>query len=117
VPNPLCHFELMSNDPERARAFYGTVFDWEFDDQAMAGYTLINAGAEPSGGMMAKPAGAPHAALNVYFLVEDVPATLEKVEAAGGSVLVPRTEIPNVGTFAMIADPEGVVIGLLKPAS
>lgn len=114
MPNPLCHFELMTNDPEKCKAFYGKVFDWAFDESSMPGYTLIDAGAEPSGGVFKKPDEAPGVAMNVYFQVEDVDATLAKVKENGGSVIVPRTEIPNVGEFAMISDPEGIVTGLFK---
>ena len=47
MANPLCHFEVMTSDPERAKAFYGSVLAWRFDDQSMPGYTLVNTGAEP----------------------------------------------------------------------
>jgi len=114
MPNSLCHFEFMSNQPEESKAFYGAVFDWKFDDASMPGYTLIDPGAEPGGGLFKKPTDAPGPALNVYFQVEDLDATIAKATQNGGMVIVPKTEIPNVGWFAMFADPEGIVIGLLK---
>ncbi|HNQ24248.1 MAG TPA: VOC family protein [Phycisphaerae bacterium] len=116
MANPLCHFELMTGDMAACKAFYGGLFDWQFDDRSMPGYTLINAGVEPTGGMMAKPPQAPGSCLSVYFLVDDIDATLAKASALGGSVIVPRTPIPGTGAFAMIADPEGIVFGILKPA-
>lgn len=115
MPNPLCHFELMTNDPQKCKEFYGTVFDWKFDDASMAGYTLINAGAEPTGGLFPKPAEAPGVCLTAYFHVEDVEATLAKAAELGATVLVGKTAIPNVGHFAIIADPEGITIGLMQP--
>ena len=115
MANALSHFEVMTNDPKKCKAFYGAVFDWTFDDDSMPGYSLINTGAEPSGGVMARPADAPAPALHVYFQVENISNTLRKATNAGGSVIVPSTDIPNVGTFAMIADPEGIVFGILKP--
>ena len=114
MPNPLCHFELMTNDLQKCKAFYGQVFDWQFDDSSMPGYTLINAGAEPSGGVFPKPPEAPCPCLNVYFQVNDVDATLAKATEHGGSVIVPKSPIPNVGEFAIFADPEGVVVGVFK---
>ncbi len=111
---PLCHFELMSDNPEKCKAFYASVFGWEFDDTSMPGYTMVNPGKEPGGGLMQRPPQAPHPALNVYFMVQDIPATLAKVQKAGGQVIVPQTPIPNVGAFAMFADPEGIVIGVFK---
>ncbi len=115
MPSPLCHFELMTDDPDRAQKFYGAVFGWSFDNESMPGYALINAGAEPSGGMMKRPAQAPSAAFHTYFQVENVSVALHKATSNGGRVVLPATDIPHVGTMAMVADPDGVVIGLLKP--
>lgn len=116
MPNPLCHFELMSSDPEKCKAFYGAVFDWQFDDQSMPGYTLVNAGTEPTGAVFQKPDAAPGPCINVYFQVSDIEEVLTKVTEQRGKILVPKTEIPNVGHFAMFTDPEGVVIGIMQPA-
>lgn len=115
MPNQLCHFELMTNDPERCKAFYGTVFDWQFEDESMPGYTLVNTGGEPSGGIFPKPADAPGVCVNVYFHVDDIDRTIEKVTDNGGTVIVQKTAIPNVGHFAMISDPEGIVFGIMQP--
>jgi len=114
MPNPLCHFEFMTGDPQACQAFYHKVFDWQFDDTSMPGYTLIKPGIEPNGGMMKKPDQNLAACLHVYFQVTDLNETLSRTEDAGGKVIVPRTTIPHVGVYAMIADPEGVVIGLLE---
>lgn len=105
----------MTNDPEKCKAFYGAVFDWQFDDQSMPGYTLVNAGAEPSGGIFPKPPDAPGVCLNAYFNVEDIETVLGKATKNGGKVLVPKTAIPGVGFFAMFSDPEGIPIGIMQP--
>jgi len=117
MPNALCHFELMTKDPLKCKAFYGAVFDWQFDDESMPGYTLVNTGAEPTGGIFLKPSDAPDVCLNVYFQVADIDATLTNAANHGATVLVPKTAIPNVGHFAMISDPEGIGIGLMQPSS
>lgn len=111
---PLCHFELMSNDPARCKRFYGDLFGWEFDDTSMPEYTMINTGSEPGGGLMQRPEQAPCPALNVYFMVEDIDATLTKAGVAGAQVCVPKTPIPGTGWFAMILDPEGIPVGLFQ---
>ncbi len=116
MPNPLCHFELMTNDPQKCKDFYGKIFDWQFDDQSMPGYTLINAGAEPTGGIFPKPPEAPVVCANLYFSVDDIEALVAKVTELGGSIIVPKTPIPGVGYFAMFADPEGIVVGVMQPA-
>ncbi len=115
MANPLCHFELMTSDPEEAKAFYGRVFDWKFDDQEMPGYTLVNTGQEPSGAIFAKPDDAPGVCTNIYFQVSNIDLTLKKVNDNGGKTLVPKTAIPNVGHFAMFTDPAGLVIGIMQP--
>ena len=115
MANPLCHFELMVNDTKKAQAFYGAIFDWDFDTDSMPGYTLINAGTEPTGAMFKKPDAAPGVCANIYFQVPDIDATLKRVGEGGGKVLVPKTEIPNVGHFAMFTDPEGISVGIMQP--
>jgi predicted enzyme related to lactoylglutathione lyase len=115
VSNHLCHFEIMTRDPEKARAFYGSLFDWTFDDRTMPGYTLIHAGADPTGGLFKSPPEANGSCLNVYIQVRDIDATLKKVRELGGRVLVEKTAIPNTGHFAMFIDPEGITIGIMQP--
>ncbi len=111
---PLCHFEFMTDDPEKCKAFYRNVFDWQFDDSSMPGYTLIKPDKEPHGGLMQRPTEAPKAMLSVYFQVDDIETILAKVAQGGGQVLVPKTEIPNVGFYAMFADPEGIPVGVFE---
>ena len=116
MASPLCHFEFLSDDPEKSRRFYSTVFGWKYDDSSMPGYTLIDTGSEPGGGLMKRPEQAPGVVLNVYFLVDDMRKTLDTIKASGGMVLVDQTEIPNVGWWAFAADPEGIPFGIYKSA-
>lgn len=107
----------MTADPAKCKAFYGAVFDWEFDEEAMPGYTLVNTGEDPTGAVFAKPPEAPGACMNIYFQTADLDATLAKVTNNGGKVIVPKTEVPGgIGYFAMFTDPEGIAIGLMQPA-
>lgn len=113
--NPLCHFELMVSDLEKAKAFYSTVFDWSYENwDGPIEYTTIKTGREPGGGMMRKPDEAPHPALSSYFLVDDVDATLDKARSAGATVIVQKMEIPELGWHAMFVDPDGIPIGIFQ---
>jgi predicted enzyme related to lactoylglutathione lyase len=112
--NPIVHFELMVGDPAKAKAFYSSIFDWEWDESSFPGYTAIKTGTEPGGGMMAKPEMAPMCALNTYFGVEDVEATLAKAIAAGATVIAPKTPIPGIGHWAMFADPDGIPVAVFQ---
>lgn len=113
MANSLIHWELMVNDVAKARAFYARVFDWRFDDTSFPGYTVIDAGASPGGGLMTRPPGSPTTGLNTYFLVADIDRTLRDAVEAGGTVIVKRTEIPP-GWFAMFLDPDRIPIGILQ---
>jgi len=115
MSSPLCHFELMVADAAKARAFYGQVFGWSFDNDTMPGYTLVDTGQEPTGAIFKSPEGAGGVCANVYFKVADINATLEKAKKSGAKVLVPRTEIPGVGHFALFADPDGIPVGIMQP--
>lgn len=110
--SPLCYFEYMTDDVERCKQFYGSVLGWEFDEQSMPGYTQIKAGRAPGGGMMKRPDEVPAPCMYAYFMVDDIPATLEKVRAAGGAVHHDKTEIPGIGWYAIAADPDGIPFGL-----
>ena len=113
--NPVWHFEIMATEPERAKAFYGKVFDWEFETwPGPMEYVNIKTGKAPEGGLMKKPEQAPMPALNVYFLVDSVDETLAKAEGAGGRVVVPKMEIPTIGFHACFLDPDGICICLFE---
>lgn len=113
MPNPIVHWEFMVEDVAKATAFYRRVFDWTFTP-AGPEYTLIGTGAEPGGGLMARPPGAPMSALNTYFRVDDLDRTLRAAVEAGATVIVPRMEVPGVGWFAMFVDPERIPVGVMQ---
>jgi predicted enzyme related to lactoylglutathione lyase len=115
MSNHLCHFEFMVSDSGKAKEFYGKVFDWSFKtDESMGGYTMIDAGKEPGGGMMNKPDTAPHYALSVYFWVDSIDETMAKVTEAGGQVIVQKMEIPGMGWWGLFADPDGIPVGIYE---
>ncbi len=114
--NPVTWFEIHTADPDKAKAFYGEVFGWRFED-SMPGYSMIGLGdGAPIGGGIAHSDGAyPNDAI---FLVQvpDVAATLTKIVDAGGSIVADAQTVPDVGlTFAYAANPDGSVFGLWCP--
>jgi predicted enzyme related to lactoylglutathione lyase len=115
--NPLVHFEFMVSDVEKAKAFYGKIFDWKFETDQSMNYVMIDTGSEPGGGMMKKPDQTPQFALTEYFLVDDIDETLAKVEEAGGKKGIPRMEIPNMGWWAMFLDPDGIPVMIYQSKS
>jgi len=113
MPHPVVHFEIGCKDKETTSAFYQQVFGWVVDG-AMG---LINTGSTAGiAGHIASLGHEPHQFTHFYIETDDVKASLDKVEAAGGKAVVPPVEIPN-GTFAWFADVEGNTVGLWKPKS
>jgi uncharacterized protein len=112
--NTIVHFEFMSSNPQRSREFYSKIFNWNYKDMGMGGYQMIETGGAPDGGLMEKPAEAPAASLNVYFHVDSIEETLKKVEAAGGRVINQKTEIPQMGWWAMFLDADGICVGIYE---
>ena len=114
-------YELMTGDVGAAAAFYSEVVGWAAQDSGMPGidYTLLKAGDARLAGLMALPpelraAGQP-AAWRGYIAVDDVDATAARLLQAGGKVLRPADDIPGVGRFASVADPQGAPFVLFKP--
>lgn len=106
--------ELMTTDVEAARRFYGPVFGWKFVKAPMPGldYDQITVDGLECGGIMKRPpqcAGMPPS-WGTYVTVADAGATAAKVVELGGTILVPPTTIPQVGTFLVLQDPQKAVI-------
>lgn len=112
-------YDLMTTDTEGAKAFYSDIVGWKtrpFSDD----YDTWLAGQQPIGGIMTLPQeardmGAPPHWL-AYVSVSDVDATLKKAESLGATVYVRGTDVPNVGRFAILADPQGASFAIFTPA-
>ncbi|MBU5612398.1 VOC family protein [Geomonas azotofigens] len=105
-------FELTTEDVAAAQSFYGRLFGWSTERWDGEGdYTLIKVGGKEVAGMA--PAGPGHRkplGWGVYVTVTDVDQTAAKAEELGGKVLVPPTDIPRVGRFCVLQDPQGAVL-------
>ena len=118
-PNALCWTELMTGDVAKAKEFYTALVGWKTKDQPMGPmvYTLFqHADDRNAGGLMPTPPDAkgmpPH--WLSYIQVTDVAATVEKAKGLGANVIVPPMPVPNVGEFAILADPQGAGFGIFK---
>lgn len=119
MANPFVHVELNTTDPDKAKAFYGSLFDWKLEEMPMGPgmtYTLIEPGAGTGGGLMKNPVpGAPSSWL-AYVEVNDVKAATEKAASLGARVMKDVTEVPGMGWFSVITDPTGAALGLWQNA-
>jgi len=113
-------YEWMGGDLERAADFYGHVVGWKLGDPGMASfpYKVGAVGNYGVVGMLAAPAeakamGAPPSWTG-YIRVESVDDAAAKLKAAGGRVMREAMDIPNIGRFAIVTDPQGAAFALFR---
>ncbi len=115
-------YDVMTTDTKAAAKFYSDVIGWSAETHPMAdggAYTVFSKGPTMVAGLMAIPdamraAGVPPC-WSGYVASDDVDADAKRVPASGGAIQRPPTDIPNVGRFAVAADPGGAVFLLFKP--
>jgi predicted enzyme related to lactoylglutathione lyase len=114
-------YELLTTDPDAAARFYGTVIGWSASDSGQTGmdYRLFNMNGVAVGGLMAIPAGADKSGMRPFWVgyvsVADVDKSIASIVAAGGALHMPATDVPHVGRFAMVADPQGASLYVMTP--
>lgn len=115
TPGAFSWCELITTDPSAAKAFYGEVFGWSFKEGqvSQAPYTVIEVEGQEIGGISPAPPNK-MPTWGTYVTVENLEATLEKVEALGGKVLIPPISIPPASKFALIQDPQGAAIAVIN---
>jgi predicted enzyme related to lactoylglutathione lyase len=116
--NALVWNELATSDEEAAKSFYTSLFGWRTKTDAgnPMPYTEFSVSDRPIGGMYKlKPEmkGVPPNWIP-YIAVDDCDATVAKTTELGGSVMMPPMDIPGVGRFAVIKDPQGAAISIIK---
>ena len=113
--NALCWNELYTRDAARARTFYTGLFGWRTKEDP-GGYTEWQRGETSVGGMLAiQPEWGPMPPHWLpYFAVDDCDATVAKVGQLGGSTMMPPRDIPKVGRFAIVRDPQGAAFAVIK---
>ncbi len=108
--NGFTYHELHTTHPEKAIGFYGELLGFKYE-KAKAPMPYWSQ-KDSAGGLMSdeRPYWLP------YITVDDVEARAKQAEKLGGKVLQPPTPIPNVGTYAVLADPQGAVFAIWKEA-
>jgi predicted enzyme related to lactoylglutathione lyase len=108
----LGYFTLDTQDMDKARAFYGGLFGWTFDEDQSSPNYLHVAGSEPPFGLtkVERPKDFTH----LYFRVDDVGALCERVAQLGGKAAVPSES--RSGRTALVSDDQGVSFSLWQPA-
>lgn len=119
------HFEIPFADADRAKAFYGDVFEWSLESLPEMGYTIVSTGprgddgmpTEPGyigGGMFERQDDLPSPV--IVMAVDDIDKTLESIEEHGGTTAIPKMPVGDMGFAAYFHDPEGNILGLWQNA-
>jgi predicted enzyme related to lactoylglutathione lyase len=118
-PGKFTWFELATEDPAGAQAFYGAVFGWRFKpiEGALPSYALILSGDAKVGGMFrhARPQGASVGARWIGMMsLPDPAAAARYVQQQGGKILAAPSQLPGRGDYAVFRDPQGAVFAVLR---
>jgi uncharacterized protein len=113
-------YELITLDPDAAERFYRPLMGWTLSssDQPGMDYRILSMPDGSVAGLMKTPEGAPMPpAWLGYVAVDDVDAAAKAIAAAGGAVHMGPQDIPNVGRFAFVADPQGAMFYVMRGTS
>jgi len=119
-PGALTWNELISTNADVAQSFYAQLFGWKGEPQQMPNmtYTVFKQGDTMVGGLMPQPTsmkGAPSMWAS-YFAVADADATFATAAKLGATVIMPLTDLPGVGRFGWLQDPQGAAFAIIKNA-
>lgn len=111
---PVVHFEIMGGEGSELETFYRELFGWKIDSNNPMKYGMVETGG--SGGINGGvgPGKEGHRRVTVYAQVDDLQATLDRVERLGGKAVLPPTQVPGGPRIAMFTDPTGNITGLME---
>jgi predicted enzyme related to lactoylglutathione lyase len=111
--NAICHIEWSSTNLERTKTFLSGLFGWKFEPFGEE-YLIFSTPKGVGGGIQKVDEVHPGESPSVYIDVDEIEPYLEKANELGGGVAIPKTEIPKVGWFAHLTDPDGNIVGLVQ---
>ena len=106
------HVEIPAADVPVAGKFYEELFGWKLHHAPEFDYTMWEDGSGSGGGFTKVTEENPVGQVMVYIDSDDIEADLKRVEQLGGSVVMPKTEIPGTGWYGVFKDPTGNVLAL-----
>jgi predicted enzyme related to lactoylglutathione lyase len=113
--NRIVHVEWRTQDTERLKGFYGSLFDWKFKPAA-PNYAIVETGsAELKGGIFQMDVGSPlPVGVSNYIEVDELAPYEEKVKSLGGQILLSNQEVPGWGWFSIFTDVDHNVMALWR---
>ncbi len=127
MDHTIIHFEIPAKNVQALKSFYENVLGWKIIGASVGGaeYWLIQTvptdekgmlqRSGVNGGLYPRTPEMPNATPVNYISVENIDEYITKVTTAGGKILVPKQQVPTVGSIAIASDPEGNAFGLIQP--
>ena len=111
--------DLVTENPDAVKPFYAALFGWQFEEGRALGapYTLVKSGGQYIAGISKTQRAQPDQPVSQwlsFMSVADVDRAVEKTRAAGGSLVAGPLDLPNIGRGAVVLDPDGAPLGLLR---
>jgi predicted enzyme related to lactoylglutathione lyase len=114
MPHPIVHAEIRSADPDATRAFFGELFGWTYPTEgSLPGYTFVDTGVPDALYTAISPLQGDGDLVTFFVAVDDIEDTLANATKLGGRVVQKPVSVPGV-SFALLADPQGHIVGLAK---
>ncbi len=110
--HPIVHIEFSAINTEETARFYSNVFGWQTQQMPKMDYVGFEAEGGPGGGFNPVNEQNPNGTTIVYIATDDIEGDLNKIESLGGKIIVPKSEIPQIGWFAIFSDLSGNQVGL-----
>jgi predicted enzyme related to lactoylglutathione lyase len=121
MPNNVKHFSINADNVARARKFYESAFGWRFTPWGPPNFYLIKTGTDEDPGVEGAlqgrreiVKGKPMFGFECSLGVSSIDDTIAAIEKSGGKIVMPKFEIPTVGTLIFFEDTEGNVIGAMQ---
>lgn len=114
---PVMQWQIVARDPGKVADFYARLIDWEVNTNNALNYRMVDTGSERgiNGGIWPAPPEG-HRMVSLYVEVDDLPSYVAKASELGGKVLMPPQKLPDGDEMALLLDPEGIPLGIFKPA-
>jgi predicted enzyme related to lactoylglutathione lyase len=113
MAHPVVHFEIVGTDGDALKSFYGEAFGWAIDSSNPMDYGMVERLEGGIGGGVAAAQDG-QSRVTIYVQADDLAAALAKVEAAGGTTIMPPEAIPGGPEIALFTDPAGNLVGLVN---
>ena len=114
MSHPIVHAEIRSNDPDATRAFFGELFGGRYPSEgAFPGYTVVDTGVPDALYTAISPLQGDSDLVTFFVGVDDIDGAIADTTRLGGRVVQDPVTVPGVA-FALIADPQGHVVGLAQ---